>query len=71
LGREAWTARQVVEELAASGPAMKDARARGRLFHEAGPVLLAAFDEYRRRAGAEAPATAFLEALRDRWGIDL
>jgi predicted Zn finger-like uncharacterized protein len=54
-----------------SGAALVAAHARGRLFSEAGGELLAAFDDYRRQAGARASPSAFLAALRDRLGIDL
>jgi predicted Zn finger-like uncharacterized protein len=52
------------------GPALDRARADGRLLSRHGPALLDAYDEYRRRIGAPAPA-AFLEALRNRWGLEL
>jgi predicted Zn finger-like uncharacterized protein len=68
---EAAIARQVVEGLADRSPAISEAEARGRLFAEAGPWLLEAFDEYRRRAGPAASAGAFRDALRERWGIHL
>jgi len=43
----------------------------GALFARHGADLLAAFDRYRARAGAQAPAAIFLRALRERLGIDL
>src|SRR5262245_21965462 len=64
-------AREVVEELVAHARAMLEAQARGRLFAETGPLLLGAFDLYRHRAGAEAGAEVFREALGRRWGINL
>ncbi|HEY2954280.1 MAG TPA: zinc-ribbon domain-containing protein [Candidatus Eisenbacteria bacterium] len=65
-------ARQVLDELAArKGPAMEEARARGRLLSEFGPALAAAFDEYRRRGAGSGDPAPFREALHERWGIDL
>ena len=64
-------AREVVEGLAAHARAMLEAQGRGRLFAETGPLLLGAFDLYRHRAGPEARAEVFREALGRRWGINL
>jgi hypothetical protein len=65
-------ARGVLDELVVrSGDAIAAAHARGRLFAEFGPALLAAFDEYRRRAGGQAESGPFRDALRERWNIEL
>jgi predicted Zn finger-like uncharacterized protein len=65
-------ARAVLDELAAShGPALDDARVRGRLFSEHGDRLMEAFEAYRRRAGRRADPGPFREALRERFGVDL
>jgi predicted Zn finger-like uncharacterized protein len=53
------------------GEALNRARARGTVLSEHGPAIVAVWEEYRRRAGAEAPAAEFRAALRDRVGIDL
>jgi predicted Zn finger-like uncharacterized protein len=53
------------------GEALTRSRARGTVFADHGPAILAVWDEYRRRAGADAPAAAFRAALRDRCGVDL
>jgi predicted Zn finger-like uncharacterized protein len=65
-------ARRVLGELATrKGKALSDASARGRLFAEFGPDLVAAFEEYRREGGGTENAAPFRDALRERWGIDL
>ena len=65
-------ARRVLDELAAKrGPAMEQAKARGRMFAEFGPELSAAFDEYRRLCGGTGNPAPFRAVLRERWGIDL
>ncbi len=65
-------ARAVLENLAAQhGVAITDAAARGRLFAEFGPAVLAAYDEYRRRVGREGARAPFRAALRERWGVEL
>jgi hypothetical protein len=38
---------------------------------ELGPDLMRAFDEYRRRMGADAVPEPFRQALRERWALDL
>ncbi|HEV2104353.1 MAG TPA: hypothetical protein VGU27_01395, partial [Candidatus Eisenbacteria bacterium] len=50
---------------------LEDALRAQRLFAQHGPDLFAAFDEYRRRAGAQAGSQAFREELQARWGVDL
>jgi predicted Zn finger-like uncharacterized protein len=52
------------------GPALEEARGRGRLFSEFGPALFEAFEEYLRRAPAPDPAL-FREAIRERLGVEL
>jgi predicted Zn finger-like uncharacterized protein len=70
--REVRIARMVLDEVVAhAGPALNDASARGRAFAEHGPELMAAWDEYRRRAGKDADPVPFRSLLRERWGIDL
>ncbi len=65
-------ARIAIEEIGDQrAQAMVAADAEGALFARHGAILLNAFDRYRARAGAGAPAAIFLEALRDRLGIDL
>lgn len=64
-------AEAVVERLAPHVPRLASAQDRGRLFADAGEPLLDAFADYRRRAGDEAPAAPFREALRARWGIEV
>jgi predicted Zn finger-like uncharacterized protein len=61
----------VVERLADHEARLVLAQQHGRLFAEAGDAVLEAFAEFRRRAGEGAPASAFRDALRARWGIDL
>lgn len=42
-----------------------------RLFADHGPALLEAWEEYRRRAGANAGSRPFRDELRERFGIEL
>jgi len=66
------TAAEVLENLANRlGSRVTDARARGRVLAELGPELMLAYDEFRARAGADAPREAFRAVLRERWGVDL
>jgi predicted Zn finger-like uncharacterized protein len=53
------------------GDALARSRARGTVLSDHGPAIIAVWDEYRRRAGADAPSTVFRAALRDRCGVDL
>ena len=53
------------------GDALTRSRARGTVLSDHGPAIIAVWDEYRRRAGADAPSTVFRAALRDRCGVDL
>ena len=53
------------------GDALTRSRARGTVLSDHGPAIIAVWEEYRRRAGAEAPSTVFRAALRDRCGVDL
>jgi len=53
------------------GEALSRSRERGTVLSDHGPAILAVWEEYRRRAGAQAPAAEFRAALRDRVGIDL
>jgi predicted Zn finger-like uncharacterized protein len=53
------------------GEALAQSRAAGRVFADFGPRILAAWDEYRRRAGTAADVQVFRAALRARWGVDL
>jgi predicted Zn finger-like uncharacterized protein len=65
-------ARAVLAELAArEGEALEQARAEQRLFAAFGPALMEAYEAYRRRAGQDADPSAFREALRERWGVEL
>jgi predicted Zn finger-like uncharacterized protein len=70
-GADARAAFEALDVLAGSFPGLGESWARGRLFAEAGPALLAAFDDYRRRAGSDAGAETFRAVLRARWGIVL
>lgn len=71
-GDERAVAAGVLDELAERLGAELEASARaGRLFRTHGPVLLAAFDEYRRRAGERSGAQAFREELVRRWHVEL
>lgn len=53
------------------GEGLSRSRERGTVLSDHGPAIVAVWEEYRRRAGAEAPAAEFRAALRDRVGIDL
>jgi predicted Zn finger-like uncharacterized protein len=65
-------ARTVLERLSRDhGEAIERARDERRLFADCGPVLMAAFEDYRREAGEEAGPGPFREALRERWGVEL
>lgn len=65
-------ARGVFDELGARmGPALEAAARERRLFAEHGPALLQAWDEFRRRAGSQAPSRAFRDELRERFGVEL
>jgi len=62
----------VLDELDARlGPDLERAVREGRLFRDHGPELIAAFDEYRHRAGEAAGPQAFREELLRRWRVDL
>ena len=50
---------------------LRDAAATGQLFATHGPELLAAYEDFRRRAGVDAGAQAFRETLRERTGVEL
>lgn len=65
-------ARVVLDDLAArEGAALEAAARERRLFADHGPAIMAAWDEFRRRAGAHAPSRAFREELRARFGVEL
>jgi predicted Zn finger-like uncharacterized protein len=65
-------AREVLQAVAERlGGRLAPARAAGRVLAEFGPDLMAAYDEYRRRLGAAAPALPFKHELRSGWGVDL
>ena len=65
-------ARAVLAELAArEGEALEKARDERRLFAAFGPALMEAYEAYRRGAGQAADPSAFRDALRERWGVDL
>jgi len=53
------------------GDALTRSRERGTVLSDHGPAIVAVWEEYRRRAGAEAPAAEFRVALKDRLGVDL
>jgi predicted Zn finger-like uncharacterized protein len=53
------------------GDALVRSRARGTVLSDHGPAIIAVWEEYRRRAGADAPSVVFRAALRDRYGVDL
>ena len=64
-------AREVLEAVARrAGTDLSAAAAAGHLFAQYGPQIFAAFDEYRKRAGA-AGSAPFRAALRGLWGVDL
>jgi len=65
-------ARDVLDALALRlGPAIEAAARDGALFGRHGPDLLAAYDEYRRRAGERVGLQAFRDELHHRWRVDL
>ena len=65
-------AKMVFDELVArGGPGLADSAQDGRLFAAYGPEVLEAWDEYRRRAGAQAPSLPFRDELRTRFGVEL
>ncbi len=65
-------ARHVFDELVARvGPDLEAAARERRLFAEHGPALLEAWDEFRRRAGTNAPSLPFRDELRARFGVEL
>ncbi len=53
------------------GEALTRSRARGTVLSDHGPSIIAVWEEYRRRAGPDAPSAIFRAALRDRCGLDL
>lgn len=53
------------------GEALTRSRSRGTVLSDHGPAIIAVWDEYRRRAGEDAPPDVFRAALRDRCGVDL
>lgn len=53
------------------GDALTHSRSRGTVLSDHGPAIIAVWDEYRRRAGEDAPSSVFRAALRDRCGVDL
>ena len=53
------------------GETLARARARGTVLSDHGRAILAVWDEYRRRAGPDAPAATFRDALKERCGVDL
>lgn len=53
------------------GDALTHSRSRGTVLSDHGPAIIAVWDEYRRRAGEDAPSSAFRAALRDHCGVDL
>lgn len=53
------------------GDALTRSRARGTVLSDHGPAIIAVWDEYRRRAGVDAPSAIFRAVLRDRYGVDL
>lgn len=65
-------ARLVLDELTArEGAALEAAARERRLFADHGPSIMAAWDEFRRRAGSHVPSRAFREELRERFGVEL
>ncbi len=71
-GEPVAIARAVLEQFAADrGDAIDRARAEHRFFAEFGPALMAAYESYCSRAGADADPSAFRTALRERWGVEL
>jgi predicted Zn finger-like uncharacterized protein len=68
----ASVAAQVLDELAGKlGDKLQEARAAGKVLSEFGPVMMDAYQEYRRRLGSRASASVFRDALRERWDLDL
>lgn len=64
-------ARQLLGALSAeNGEALSAAAAQGSLFAKHGPVIFAAFDEYRRLAPG-ADAGPFRAVMREMWGVEL
>jgi predicted Zn finger-like uncharacterized protein len=53
------------------GDALTRSRERGTVLSDHGPAIIAVWEEYRKRAGADAPSTVFRTALRDKVGVDL
>ena len=53
------------------GEDLTRSRLRGTVLSDHGPAIMAGWDEYRRRAGADAPSDIFRAALRERCGVDL
>jgi predicted Zn finger-like uncharacterized protein len=53
------------------GDALRRSRERGTVLSDHGPAIVAVWEEYRRRAGSEAPAATFRAALLERCGVDL
>ena len=53
------------------GEDLTRSRSRGTVLSDHGPAIMAGWDEYRRRVGADAPAGCFRAALRERCGVDL
>ena len=65
-------AREIIGELVARhGAELSDSVGRRELFSRHGADLLAAFDDYRRRAGEGAGSEPFRLELRERLGVDL
>ncbi len=65
-------AREIIGELVARhGAELSDAVGRRELFSRHGADLMAAFDDYRRRAGEGAGSEPFRLELRERLGVDL
>lgn len=65
-------AAQVLDTLEAQlATRLRDAAEAGQLFATHGPALLAAYEEYRRRAGEDAGAQAFRVELHARTGVEL
>jgi predicted Zn finger-like uncharacterized protein len=53
------------------GDALTRSRERGTVLSDHGPAIIAVWEEYRKRAGDEAPSIVFRAALRDKTGVDL
>lgn len=69
---ERGIAREVVAALEARlGGGLAAAVQAGDVFQRHGPALIAAFDDYRQRAGSHAGSEAFRAELRERCGLDL